>query len=122
MIEQLYYRCDLLFTEPKMGELHIFTWSAQGKKKKIRVIKSTCAKWQKIGDILGCDPHYLKALHQKHQGDPEDTCRDIFCEWLEVGAFQTNYEMSWEGVMELLDDLDYTVLVRDLKEALQKKN
>ena len=81
---------------------------------------STCSKWERIGSILGFEGSDLERLDKKRRGDPEDCCRDIFCEWLEKGKIESHYSMDWNGVLELLEDCQYSALVEELQEALHK--
>ena len=108
----------VIHVEPKIQELQIYKFSVDGDVKKIRVIKKTSNDWEKLGDILGCEPSDLENIRTRRRENPESCCRDVFCEWLEKGGIETNYPMNWSGVVELLEDCDHKVLAEELKEAL----
>ena len=80
---------------------------------------SVCSKWERIGCILGFDGCDIERLDKKRRGEPEDCCRDIFSEWLEKGMIDSRYSMDWKGVVELLEDCQYSALADDLQEALK---
>ena len=103
---------------PRIKELQIFKVTVDGELKNIRVIKKTSNDWEKLGDILGCEPDDLENIRTKRRENPESCCRDVFCEWLVKGAIDTNYPMNWSGVVALLEDCDHRVLADELKEAL----
>ena len=52
----------------------------------------------------------------KHQKDPEQCCVEVLTKWLD-NVFP-EYPLTWEGVFELLYDLDETELISKLEIAL----
>ena len=52
----------------------------------------------------------------KHQKDPELCCIEVLTKWLDNGS--PHYPLTWEGVFELLYDLDETELISELENAL----
>lgn len=80
---------------------------------KWKVISTVSAQWRQLADLLNINPSITAAIDGKHS-DPCLACREIFTRWLKgEGTHPT-----WDVLLEALDDLDFKVLTKGLREAL----
>jgi hypothetical protein len=79
---------------------------------KWKILSSVAANWRGLADLLDFDPSVTSAIDGKHKGDPELCCREVFTRWLKG---ETGSAPSWDDLLEALDDLNYNVLVFDLR-------
>ena len=82
---------------------------------KWKVLSSVAAKWRALADLLDFDPSVTSAIGEKHNRDPELSCREIFSRWL---TGETGSAPTWGDLLEALDDLNYKVLTDDLRSKL----
>ena len=102
---------------PDLCNLTLIRWrDNQGDTKRCRVIRSIFPKWHEVGRILGMGAAELSAISLKNQKDPEPCCIDVVTKWLEDDS--PRYPLTWEGVFELLDDIDEAILASELQNAL----
>ena len=80
------------------------------------MIRSIKYKWHEMGRLLGRGDE-LEAISMKHQKDPESCCIDLLQKWLNGGC-SSEYPVNWDGLLELLNDLDFNNLAEELKNAL----
>ena len=69
-----------------------------------------------IGNFARYEGAYTSAISMKNRENPEQCCNDVIIKWLEDGS--PHYPLTWEGVFELLDDLDETEFISELQNAL----
>ena len=98
-----------------MGNLALLKYTdLQGQSHQLRLKDELSTKWLPMGDLLGISPAQLNTV----SGDPIECCRKVLGMWFQLGG--GNYAWSWEGLMELLKDLELNQALKDLKIALQK--
>ena len=85
---------------------------SDGQPKRIKLKDELSIKWHAMGDLLGISPARLNTV----SGDPIECCRKVLGMWFELGGGK--YALSWEGLMELLEDLELIQALKDLKIAL----
>ena len=102
---------------PDLRNLTNIKWrNDKGECRKCCLIVSICPKWHKLGILLGMRGPTLSAFSMKNRENPEQCCNDVIIKWLEDGS--PHYPLTWEGVFELLDDLDETEFISELQNAL----
>ena len=102
---------------PNLHDLTIIRWKNEnGVNERCRVIRSICLKWHEVGIMLGIKHSDLTTISMRNLKDPKPCCIEVLTKWLEDGS--PHYPSTWEGVFELLDDLDETVLSSELQNAL----
>ena len=77
-------------------------------------------KWREIGDLLDLSAAQLDGIATEHQGKQEACCRAVLSKWMENPPRE--YPVSWEGLMELLEDSRLSQVVEELKTALRETN
>lgn len=110
----------VLFPGVTLRSLNLLKWkTADGQKQKLSVLETVMNSWKRIGHCLGVSNPLLQAWEKKYLRDPEECCRCVFQHWIDNGC--EDYEVSWDGVVELLDDLNFSEDVIKLQEALKNQ-
>ena len=84
---------------------------------KIRIIKEACHMWKDIVTLICNDRNVIKILEQKCHGDPKECLIQAFIDNF-INKKPTKYSQDWNGLIELLDDVDLETLAKDVKHAL----
>ena len=66
--------------------------------------------------MLGMKQYELSTISMRNQKDPKPCCIEVLTKWFEDGS--PHYPLTWEGMFELLEDLDETELISELQNAL----
>ena len=100
-------------------ELTLLKWrDDNGHKQTLRLTQSVSPEWRKLGALIGLSGSQLQALSMKHRDDIQQCCQDVFIHWLENPP--PDYPVTWEGLYELLEDLEFTQLAKTLIEAIHQ--
>ena len=104
-----------------MKNLTLIKWKdSQGKQHKLRIVQSICPKWRIIGNLLNISDPVLESMLSQYRGDLEECCYAVTRQWLDNGS--PGYPVTWEGLMELLEDADCAQVADDLRKALGKSH
>lgn len=70
---------------------------------------------------MGISSHDLSIISAENLLVSTDCCREVVIKWLEGNCAATDYpvEGTWKGVIDLLEDLKYTKLAKDLETVLE---
>ena len=68
------------------------------------------------GDLLGLTTERLQVIRMQRPGDVGMCCRDVLVDWLHDN--QGGYPPTWEGVVQLLEDMDLSAAAQLLKNAV----
>ena len=79
----------------------------------VKVRENISPRWEEAGDLLGLTPERLKGIDLHRRGDNGMCCRDVFVDWLHEN--QGGYPTTWEGVLQLLEDMDLSSCANILK-------
>lgn len=101
---------------PSLEKLTLLKWKdEQGTTQRLRLIRELSHEWETIGTLLHIGTPKLKNLSKK----PEHNCREVFEEWItNHGCDQ--YPLSWDGISELLYDVENEAAAKKLEEALKQ--
>ena len=87
-----------------------------GNVKKTRIISEASHKWRDIACLLCDDP--VPSLSSKYYTeDPQNLLRQIFVDYF-IDKKSRMYPQTWNGLLELLDDVGLESLAERVKEAL----
>jgi len=86
------------------------------KNRRLYLIKEMASKWKDAGYQLDLSLGEIKKIEKDQQGDCYECCSSVMQTWLERGSKE--YPMNWDGVLELLEDLELLNLVKKLQEML----
>jgi inosine/xanthosine triphosphate pyrophosphatase family protein len=101
-----------------LGALLILKYTDKGgKKQKVRIISQASHKWKDIADLLSDDPNTTSVVEQKCRGDPRECLKETFTENF-INKKPERYSQDWDGMIELLDDVDLEALAEEVKLAL----
>ena len=116
------FRTDVFFPAvqqaPRLAQLKLMKTSTG---EKVEVIKALAPNWYDFGVYLDFDPTAEKLDEIKAEGlleGPTICCRNMFKHWLKGNGRQPP---TWEALIELLEDFEQPMLVRQIKCALTKQ-
>jgi predicted HAD superfamily hydrolase len=102
---------------PTLEELKILKYTDEGKKHKVRIISEASHKWMDIADLICGDANAMTTLEQKRRGDPKECLRQTFIDYF-INKKPQGYTQDWNGLIELLDDIELETLAENVKHAL----
>ena len=109
-----------LFAEPSLtiSSLTCLRWTDRnGTVCVIKIRDKISPKWIEAGDLLGLSSERLKGIDLQHRGDVGMCIRDVLVDWLHEN--KGSYPTTWEGVVQLLEDMELSAIAQLLKIALQ---
>ena len=99
-----------------MKNLTLMKWTdSQGKQHKLRIVQNICPRWRQIGNLLNISDSLLESILSQYRGDLEECCYAVLRQWLDNGS--PDYPLTWEGLLELLNDVDCSQVADQLKDA-----
>ena len=84
-----------------------------GQSQILKICDKICPRWEEVGDLLGLTSERLNGISMKRCGDVRMCCRDVLIDWLHGN--QGGYPTTWEGVVQLLEDMDCSSATAILK-------
>ena len=100
-----------------MKDLTLMKWKdSEGKQHKLRIVQSICPQWRAIGNMLDISDSVLESTLSHYRGDLEECCYAVLRRWLDNGS--PDYPLTWEGLLELLEDADCAQVAEELRGAL----
>ena len=113
------YSSEYLYTDelPTLEELLILKYTDKGKKQKVRVISEASHKWKNIASLICGDVNVATILEQKYHGDPKECLRQTFIDYF-INKKPQGYTHDWNGLIELLDDVELETLAKKVNHAL----
>ena len=91
-----------------------------GQQKRTRIIDSVCHKWKTIATLLSKDINTVEVLGQKYSNDPSQCVRQVFQEcFIANKPAYGRYSQDWNGIIELLNDIEEEALAEEVREWLQ---
>ena len=83
---------------------------------RVRIIESAKHKWKDITSLICKDANKIPAL-EKQYSDPSDCCRQVFMDCF-INSKPEDYSHDWNGLIELLIDVDLKVLAEQVRKAI----
>ena len=103
---------------PTLDELLILKYKDKGEKRKLRIITDASHKWKNITNLIcGDSINVTNILEQKFRGDPEECLKQALVDNF-ISKKPRGYSQDWNGLIELLDDVDLETLAENVKYAL----
>ena len=84
---------------------------------KIRIISEASHKWKDIANLICGDVNITSVLEQKCHGDPNECLKQTLINYF-ISKKPQGYTQDWNGLIELLDDVDLETLAEKVKHAL----
>ena len=120
----LYIVCSVLSDltyidfQPNSSHLSLLKWTdSKGFKGELRILNKVCSKWKDVASLLGFKHEEMKEIERNNFSDCKECCREILTSWVEQGRGQDQYSFTWDGIYQLLEDLECSATARRLKEA-----
>ena len=109
---------SLVSDSVSMKDLTLIKWKdSQGKQRKLRIVQTICPKWRTVGNLLDISDPVLESILSQYRGDLEECCYAVLRQWLDNGS--PGYPLTWEGLLELLEDVDCSQVSEELRDALE---
>ena len=80
----------------------------------LRLIEQMSPHWKKASDLLGLPPDHTNRIEKSHHA-VEDCCREIMAQWLAHADGMYNYTTTWEGMCQLLEDMELSTIAENLR-------
>lgn len=102
-----------------MKSLELIKWrDSSGQVKRFSLIGEVSSEWKAFGNLLEIPPDKLAAW-EREIGDSTECWRRVMHHWLAAGGTH-DYPTTWEGVYELLEDINCAGVAKKLKEAVAR--
>ena len=112
-----YYSLLTVSDSVSVKNLTLIKWTdPQGKLHKLRIVQSICPQWRTIGNLLDISDSVLESILSQYRGNLEECCYAVLRRWLDNGS--PDYPLTWEGLLELLADIDCSQVSEELRDAL----
>jgi len=100
--------------------LQLIKWKDKfGETKTLRLYAVLTSIWKDVSDLLNLDNHTRNNIGRIHAGDPKECIRDVIGKWsADEKELSINYSCTWNGLCQLLKDLQHSAASTDLQEAL----
>ncbi len=101
-----------------MSNLVLLKWTdSNNKEQRIHIISELSPKWSDISDLLVFSTARIQQIRQDNSG-VQDRCKEVMRLWLdsEEGAYR--YPTTWEGLIELLEDIELSTLASDIRKVV----
>ena len=104
-----------------MKNLTLIKWKdSQGEQHRLRITQSICPEWRTIGNLLGIAYPVLETIQSQYRGELQECCYAVMRKWMDSGS--PGYSLTWEGLLELLEDADCAQVAEELRKALDKSH
>ena len=109
--------CICIDELPTLEELLILKYTDEGKRHKLRIIKDASHKWKDIANLICGDVNVTITLEDKCRGDPSECLKRTFIDYF-INKEPQGYTQDWNGLIELLGDVDLETLAKKVKHAI----
>ena len=95
----------------------ILKYNDKGEKRKLQIVTDASYKWKKITSLICGNINETNILERKFPGDPEECLKQALIDNF-ISKKPRGYSQDWNGLIELLDDVDLETLAENVKYAL----
>ena len=99
-----------------MVELTLLKYTTKEGNKKVRILKDASHKWKTIANLISSDTNKATTLAQQYT-DPQDCLQELLVECF-INKKPDKYQHNWNGMIELLSDVELESLAENVSEAL----
>ena len=92
-------------------------YKESGEMKSVHIIKEASHKWKDITSLICDDHNKISVLEQQHPGNPHECLRRTFIDDF-LNKKPGRYSQDWNGLIELLENVELEVLAEKVKCAL----
>ena len=95
----------------------VLKYTDKGEQKKLRIIDEACHKWKDIANLICSDANIVSVIKQTHHDDPSECLKQVFTDYF-INKKPQGYSHDWNGLIDLLDDVNLLTLARNVASAL----
>ena len=111
--------CFVLVSDFSILNLTLLKWTDdEDQIQRLRLRDELCSKWRDAGILLGVSSGRLNGIFTYRLGDLQLCCSDVLLEWLQK-AEMSSYSASWDGLLDLLEDLELIDVATKLRMAIK---
>ena len=92
-------------------------YTVKGTEKKVRIIKEASHKWKDIASLICDSPNKVNVLEDEHRGKHDQCLQQTLVDDF-INKKPVDYSHDWNGLIELLDNVDLETLADEVKNAL----
>ena len=101
-----------------LNSLSLLKWKDKhGKEQRLRLVEKVSCKWLEFGLAVGMEMDLLKAWERQYHEDGRRCWLEVMECWLNM-AGTGDYPTTWEGLCQLVVDVGYKEVSKELKTAL----
>ena len=89
-------------------------------KERFELVTRVSSRWDSFGIHLGFPQDQLESWEKEYSRDTAKCWNKVMGQWLNNGGTK-DYPATWEGLYELLEDVNYKQVAEDLKEIVKAK-
>ncbi len=93
----------------------------EGKVQRLKIFHELSSQWKEIGILLGFSWSELEEIETNSQKEDIKCCQLVFKDWI-GGKYTKNYPKTWDGLYELMQDVEFEELAEKMKVALASKD
>lgn len=102
-----------------MRYLSLIKWDdSEGQTQKFELVSKVSSKWRDFGRQVQLDEDKMDGWQREKQGNTKELWLSVMDAWLKGQGDE--YQRNWEGLFEMLEDVNMKGVVEDLKHALSK--
>ena len=103
---------------PTLQELTMLKYTTSGgEKRRLSIINEASSKWRDIVSLISDDPNRARILEEECSGKPHDCFRQALIDDF-IGKKPQKYSQDWNGLIEILEDVQLQSVAEKAKTAL----
>ena len=113
-------RCVLNFLSAgiSLKLLNLIKWRDEsGKEQKFRLVSRVSSRWESFGYRLDLPQNMLDAWREECLNNSARCWLKVMHHWL-TGGDTPDYPATWDGLYEMLEDVEYFEMAQQLREAV----
>ena len=103
--------------KPTLQDLLVLKYTDKGEKKKLHIITEAEHKWKDITNLIFAESNKAATFEKKCSADSKECLKQAFIEGF-IEKPPEKYSQDWNGLIELLDDVELKTLADNVKYAL----
>ena len=107
--------------EVKIGDLHVLKRCDKSGKtmQTVNIINSVSHRWRQLASLLSDDINKAENLSQKFNNDPHMCLEQLFKDcFIKNKPAVDRYSQDWDGLIELLEDIDEAAIAEEVREIV----
>ena len=80
----------------------------------MHLINAMSPYWKRASDLLGLDIYRISRIESNNRS-VEECCREVMLQWLSEADGAYNYPRTWDGLYELLKDMELPAIAKNLR-------